>query len=225
MSTLFYKIFKIIFYFWFSILGYNLFNNNHLYQVGVLKTIICLALSSLFILCSCNFNKSNSARISNIYGNIQVDKLQTDIGGLSTTSATIKTIHGDIIFRFYTKAAPFTSARVMQLIQNKFYDGLVFHRALPNFIIQTGDPTGTGSGGSGIKLKNEFNELQHIKGTISMARGMDKDSADSQFYISLTTLSHLDGKNTIFGQVVDGLDVLPKLSKGDRIISITLNIK
>ena len=75
----------------------------------------------------------------------------------------------------------------------------------------------------GTKLKAEFNELQHIKGTMGMARGIDKDSADSQFYISLTTLSHLDGKNTVFAQVVDGLDVLPKLSKGDRIISITLN--
>ena len=74
-------------------------------------------------------------------------------------------------------------------------------------------------------LKAEFNELQHIKGTIALARGMDKNSADSQFYICLTTLSHLDGKNTIFGQVVDGLDVLPKLSKGDRVISIVLNIK
>ena len=102
---------------------------------------------------------------------------------------------------------------------------MIIHRALPNFIIQTGDPTGTGSGGSGTKLKAEFNELQHIKGTIGMARGIDKDSGDSQFYISLTTLSHLDGKNTVFAQVVDGLDVLPKLSKGDRIISITLNLK
>jgi cyclophilin family peptidyl-prolyl cis-trans isomerase len=156
---------------------------------------------------------------------IDIQKLKTDIGGLSTASATMKTVHGDITFRFYTKAAPRTSARVMQLIQNKFYDGLIIHRALPNFIIQTGDPTGTGSGGSGTKLQAEFNELQHIKGTMGMARGIDKDSADSQFYISLTTLSHLDGKNTVFAQVVDGLDVLPKLSKGDRIISITLNLK
>ncbi|RPJ72335.1 MAG: peptidylprolyl isomerase [Alphaproteobacteria bacterium] len=179
---------------------------------------------SMVLFSSCDFNKSNTTIISSIDG-IEVDKLQTDIGGLSTTAATIKTIHGDIVFRFYTKAAPRTSARVMQLILAKFYDGLLFHRAIPNFIIQAGDPTGTGNGGSGTKLKSEFNELQHIKGTIAMARGMDKDSGDSQFYICLTTLSHLDGKNTIFGQVVDGLEVLPKLSKGDRIISITLNIK
>lgn len=190
-----------------------------------MKFLCIFPLLSLLLLGSCEFKKTSSTLLSNINGKIEVEKLQTDIGGLSTTSATIKTVHGDIVFRFYTKAAPNTSARIMQLIQSKFYDGLVFHRAIPNFIIQTGDPTGTGNGGSGVKMKAEFNELQHIKGTIAMARGMDKDSADSQFYICLTTLSHLDGKNTVFGQVVDGLDVLPKLSKGDRIISITLNIK
>lgn len=190
-----------------------------------MKLLHIISLSFLLIFSSCNLNKKSSALILGSSGKIEVEKLQTDIGGLSTTSATIKTIHGDITFRFYTKAAPHTAARVMQLIQNKFYDGLTFHRAIPNFIIQTGDPTGTGTGGSGVALKPEFNELQHIKGTIAMAKGMDVNSADSQFYICLTTLSHLDGKNTVFGQVVDGLDILPKLSKGDRIISITLNIK
>lgn len=191
-----------------------------------MKTLATFSLFlMLFFLGSCEFNKTSSALLSGINGKIEVDKLQTDIGGLSTTSATIKTVHGDIVFRFYTKAAPHTSARIMQLIQNKFYDGLIFHRAIPSFIIQTGDPTGTGNGGSGTKLTAEFNELQHIKGTIAMARGMDKNSADSQFYICLTTLSHLDGKNTVFGQVVDGLDILPKLAKGDRVISITLSIK
>lgn len=180
----------------------------------------------LLLIFACDQNSHKLEVIANPNGEeIDIQKLKTDIGGLSTASATMKTVHGDIIFRFYTKAAPRTSARIMQLIHSKFYDGLIIHRALPNFIIQTGDPTGTGTGGSGVKLVPEFNELQHIKGTIGMARGVDKDSADSQFYISLTTLSHLDGKNTVFAQVVDGLDVLPKLSKGDRIISITLNLK
>lgn len=179
----------------------------------------------LLILTSCDLASHKALLTTQDHGEIDIEKLKTDIGGLSTTSATIKTIHGDIVFRFYTKAAPRTSARIMQLIQQQFYDGLIFHRAIPNFIIQTGDPTGTGTGGSGVKLKPEFNELQHIKGTMGMAKGVDANSADSQFYISLTTLSHLDGKNTVFGQVVDGLDVLPKISKGDKIISITLNIQ
>lgn len=179
----------------------------------------------MVLISGCDRGGNKVEVITNPGGEIDIQKLKTDIGGLSTISAVITTIHGDIVFRFYTKAAPRTSARVMQLIQTQFYDGLLFHRALPNFIIQTGDPTGTGNGGSGVKLKPEFNELQHIKGTIGMARGIDKNSADSQFYISLTTLPHLDGKNTVFGQVVDGLDILPKLSKGDRIISITLNLQ
>lgn len=185
--------------------------------------IFPLFLILLFTSCDIGTNKASLALQPE--GEIEIEKLKTDIGGLSTSSATIKTIHGDIVFRFYTKAAPRTSARIIQLIKSNFYDGLVFHRAIPNFIIQTGDPTGTGTGGSGTRLKPEFNELQHIKGTIGMARGIEPDSADSQFYISLTTLSHLDGKNTVFGQVVDGLDVLPKLAKGDKIISITLDIQ
>ncbi|MBY0412682.1 MAG: peptidylprolyl isomerase [Bdellovibrionales bacterium] len=191
-----------------------------------MQTIKLFSFMLLLLLGACNRSTHKLEVIANPNGEeIDIEKLKTDIGGLSTASATMKTIHGDITFRFYTKAAPRTSARVMQLIQNKFYDGLLIHRALPNFIIQTGDPTGTGNGGSGVKLLAEFNELQHIKGTMGMARGIDKDSADSQFYISLTTLPHLDGKNTVFGQVVDGLDILPKLSKGDKIISITLNLK
>lgn len=190
-----------------------------------MQTIKLFSFILLIFMAGCNRNTHKIELVANPNGEeIDIEKLKTDIGGLSAASASMRTIHGDIVFRFYTKAAPRTSARIMQLIQNKFYDGLVIHRAIPNFIIQTGDPTGTGTGGSGTKLKAEFNELQHIKGTMGMARGIDKDSADSQFYISLTTLSHLDGKNTVFGQVVDGLDILPKLSKGDRIISITLNL-
>jgi cyclophilin family peptidyl-prolyl cis-trans isomerase len=190
-----------------------------------------MKLSKLFILFSmvmffsCSFKKSVLVTPMTDSGKIEIQKLSTDISGLSTTYATIKTVHGDITFRFYTKAAPRTSSRVIELIQNKFYDGLIFHRAIPNFIIQTGDSSGTGSARNVNKLAPEFNDIQHIKGTIAMARGIEKDSADTQFYISLTTLPHLDGKNTVFGQVVEGLDVLPKLAKGDRIISITLNIK
>ena len=96
---------------------------------------------------------------------------------------------------------------------------------IPNFIIQTGDPTGVGNGGSGVKIKPEFSELQHIKGTIGLAHGYDINSGDSQFYICLTTLPHLDKKNSVFGQVVEGFDVLAKLSKGDRILSIELDLK
>ncbi len=184
--------------------------------------IINILLAFLFTACDGGSEKGRSYQISE--GSIDTHKLKTDIGGLSNASATIQTVYGNIVFRFYTKAAPVTSARIMQLIQSKFYDNMVFHRAIPNFVIQTGDPTGTGNGGSGVKLKAEFSDLQHIKGTIGMAKSIDPNSADSQFYICLTTLPHLDKKNTVFGQVVEGLELLPKLAKGDRILSITLNL-
>ena len=190
-----------------------------------MRFIQVLILFSILVASSCSLKKSDSVTTMTDSGKIEIQKLSTDISGLSTTFATIKTVHGDITFRFYTKAAPHTSSRIIELIQNKFYDGMIFHRAIPNYIIQTGDSTGTGNGRGTSKFQPEFNEIQHIKGTIAMARGIEKDSADTQFYISLTTLPHLDGKNTVFGQVVEGLDVLPKLAKGDRILSITVNIK
>lgn len=190
-----------------------------------MKFLQLFLLFSVVTASSCSFRKSTSVTTMTNSGIIEIQKLSTDISGLSTTSATIKTVYGDITFRFYTKAAPHTSSRIIELIQNKFYDGMIFHRAIPNFVIQTGDPAGTSNVRGTNKLEPEFNELQHIKGTIAMARGIEKDSADTQFYISLTTLPHLDGKYTVFGQVVEGLDVLPKLAKGDRILSITLNIK
>ena len=153
---------------------------------------------------------------------ITAQNLKTDENGLSMAQATLKTVHGDIVFKFYPQHAPNTVARIIELIQQDFYNGLTFHRVVPNFVIQGGDPDGTGMGGSGQKLKAEFNELQHIKGTVAMARAQDPDSADSQFYIALATLPHLDKNYTIFGQVVEGMDILNKVAKGDKILSLSL---
>jgi cyclophilin family peptidyl-prolyl cis-trans isomerase len=188
-----------------------------------MRLFFLLLFSTVFFISSCDHGKQAVALKKS--GNIDINSLKTDLNGLSTASATISTVHGEIVMRFYTKAAPVTTSRIMQLIQDKFYDGMIIHRLIPNFVVQMGDPTGSGNGGSGVKLKPEFTELQHIKGTIGLARGVDINSGDSQFYICLTTLPHLDGKYTVFGQVVEGLDVLPKLSKGDKILSMSLNIK
>jgi cyclophilin family peptidyl-prolyl cis-trans isomerase len=140
--------------------------------------------------------------------------------GLSKEKITIKTVHGNITFQFYPKEAPNTVTRIIELTNKGFYDGISFHRVVDNFVIQAGDPTGTGSGGSGEKLKAEFNKVQHIRGTVAMARTNEPDSADSQFYISLTTLPHLNEKYTVFGQVTKGFDVLSKIKQGDKIISM-----
>lgn len=138
------------------------------------------------------------------------------------TKARIKTVHGDIIFTFFPKEAPNTVARIKQLISENFYNGLTFHRVIPGFVIQGGDPRGNGTGGSGKNLKAEFNKLKHTPGILAMARSQDVDSADSQFYISLGTHPHLDGKYTIFGKVIEGLDVATKVAPNDKMISITL---
>jgi len=155
---------------------------------------------------------------------INVTNLKTDSNGLSDLKAIIKTVHGNITFKFYSSKSPGTTARIIDLIQKGFYDGLAFHRVLPHYIVQTGDPTGTGQGGSEVKIKAEFNEIQHIKGTIAMARKIDDiNSSDSQFYIALTTLPHLDGKYTVFGQVIAGLNILDKIQKDDKILSVVLS--
>lgn len=150
--------------------------------------------------------------------------LEVDNKGLSKASITLKTVHGRIIFKLYPKQAPITVARIVELTNEGFYDGLTFHRVVPGFVVQGGDPDGDGTGGTGKKLQAEFSDLQHVKGTVAMARAAgDENSADSQFYIALNTLPHLDGSYTVFGQVIEGLDTLEKIQKGDKIISMSFN--
>ena len=143
--------------------------------------------------------------------------------GPNQLKAVLQTSHGPITIQFYPKKAPKTVSRITHLIQSKFYDGVTFHRVIPNFVVQGGDPTGTGSGGSGKTLPAEFNDIPHTKGAVAMARKSGLDTADSQFYIALSRLKHLDGKYTVFGQVTEGLEVVDKIRKGDKIISFKIN--
>jgi cyclophilin family peptidyl-prolyl cis-trans isomerase len=148
--------------------------------------------------------------------------LTVDDTGLSRATVTLATTEGVIKFKFYPQDAPETVKRIVQLIQQGFYNGLKWHRVEPNFVIQTGDPLGTGSGGSGQKLKAEFNNRRHVEGTVAMARGGDPDSADSQFYITLGTFPHLDHSYTVFGQVIEGMDVARRIKVGDKVISMSV---
>jgi cyclophilin family peptidyl-prolyl cis-trans isomerase len=111
---------------------------------------------------------------------------------------------------------------MVELINQGFYNGLAFHRVEPDFVIQGGDPLGSGMGGSGTKLKAEFNTRKHVEGTVAMARARDPDSADSQFYISLGTHPHLDRNYTVFGQVIEGIDVARKIRVGDKMTSVVI---
>ena len=150
--------------------------------------------------------------------------LETGNDQLSKVTAVIQTTRGKIKFKFYTNDAPKTVHREAELIYSGFYNGLSFHRVVPGFVVQGGDPTGSGSGGSGVKQKAEFNSRKHIAGAVAMARSADPDSADSQFYITLGTHPHLDGGYTVFGQVIEGLDVANQIQVGDRMTSFALEL-
>jgi peptidylprolyl isomerase len=151
-------------------------------------------------------------------GSTAID-LNTDENGLSKSSVVLTTSQGVIKYKFYSKDAPKTVARMSELIQQGFYNGLNFHRVVPGFVIQGGDPLGNGTGGSGQKLPAEFNSRRHTEGTVAMARAQDPNSADSQFYISLGRHPHLDNQYTVFGQVTEGMDVAKKIKVGDSIVS------
>lgn len=136
---------------------------------------------------------------------------------------TIEMANGGIIkYEMYPDSAPKTVARITELIQNKFYDGLTFHRVVPGFVVQGGDPKGTGTGGSGVNLPAEFNDREHVPGTVAMARAQNPNSADSQFYICLGDAPHLDGQYTVFGKVIEGMDVVQKIKVGDVMKKVTV---
>ncbi|RJF83781.1 peptidylprolyl isomerase [Azospirillum cavernae] len=124
---------------------------------------------------------------------------------------------GRVVIELRPDLAPNHVARIKELTRAGFYNGVVFHRVIDGFMAQTGDPTGTGSGGSGkAKLKAEFSSTPHIRGTLSMARTNDPDSADSQFFICFAPSSFLDRQYTVWGRVVEGMDFVDKIKKGSQ---------
>lgn len=132
---------------------------------------------------------------------------------------TITMANGDVMkAELYPEIAPNTVNNFISLVQKGFYDGLIFHRVIAGFMIQGGDPQGTGMGGPGYRIKGEFaingfkNDLKHTKGVLSMARSMMADSAGSQFFIMHANAPHLDGQYAAFGKVIEGLDVVDKIA-------------
>jgi peptidylprolyl isomerase len=121
---------------------------------------------------------------------------------------------GRVTIQLFPDLAPNHVARIKELCREGFYDGIVFHRVIDGFMAQTGDPTGTGMGGSGQNLPAEFNSVRHERGTCSMARAQSPDSADSQFFIVFEAAPHLDGQYTAWGQVVSGMEHVDAIKKG-----------
>ena len=170
------------------------------------------------------FENSGENKVSKLSPEVE-KALETNEDGLSKATAVIQTTRGKIKFKFYTKDAPNTVHREAELIASGFYNGLIFHRVVPGFVVQGGDPTGSGMGGSGLKQKAEFNSRKHIPGAVAMARSQDPNSADSQFYITLGTHPHLDGAYTVFGQVIEGQDVANQLQVGDRMTTFSIELQ
>ncbi|MBT4045842.1 MAG: peptidylprolyl isomerase [Rhodospirillaceae bacterium] len=121
---------------------------------------------------------------------------------------------GRVTIELRPDLAPNHVTRIKELVRQNFYDGIVFHRVIEDFMAQTGDPTGTGTGGSGQNLAAEFSDEKHLRGTLSMARSASPDSADSQFFIVFKASSWLDGQYTVWGQVTDGMERVDNIKMG-----------
>ena len=130
----------------------------------------------------------------------------------------LETTQGPVTIEMRPDLAPNHVARIKELVREGFYDGIVFHRVIDGFMAQTGCPHGTGTGGSGKKLKAEFNKEPHRRGTVSMARAQSPDSGDSQFFICFADAPFLDGKYTVWGQVTDGMANVDKIKRGEPVV-------
>lgn len=147
------------------------------------------------------------------------------IDASKTYAATLVTSKGTIELSLDAKAAPITVNNFVFLARDKYYDGLTFHRVVSGFVIQGGDPAGTGSGGPGYNIPDEASGLKHGDGALAMAKSSAPNSAGSQFYITLGPQPDLDGNYTVFGQVTNGKGVPPTIAVGDTITSITITEK
>jgi peptidylprolyl isomerase len=140
----------------------------------------------------------------------------------------LETTQGDVVIEMLPGIAPNHVARIKELVRDGFYDGIVFHRVIEGFMAQTGCPQGTGTGGSGQKLKAEFNNQPHERGTVSMARAQNPDSGDSQFFICFDDARFLDRQYTVWGQVISGMENVDKIKRGepvqnpDKIVKATI---
>jgi cyclophilin family peptidyl-prolyl cis-trans isomerase len=134
----------------------------------------------------------------------------------------VTTAKGDIVFELLPDVAPVTVSNFVYLTEGGYYDGLKFHRREEGFVIQGGDPLGNGTGGPGYSIPAEFNEVKHDRGMVAMARSMDPDSAGSQFYITLGPAYFLDNNYTVFGRVLEGMEVADQIKVGDVMTKVVI---
>ena len=128
------------------------------------------------------------------------------------TTATLHTNHGAIAIELFDDDAPKTVGNFLKLARDDFYNGVIFHRVIPDFMVQGGDPTGTGSGGPGYQFEDEFNDNKIVRGTLAMANAGPNTNGSQFFIVTTEAASWLDGKHTVFGRVTDGMDVVDTIS-------------
>lgn len=152
----------------------------------------------------------------------QPDEIDALTEQARASQVRIETNKGDIVVTLFPDDAPVHAAAFLKLVKAGFYDGLAFHRVEPGFVVQGGDPDGDGTGGPGYRIKAEFNERPHERGTLAMARSSDPDSAGSQFYLCLADARFLDGQYTVFGTMTAGFEALDAIRRGDIMRKLTV---
>ena len=185
--------------------------------------VICILLILVFIFGKSDDTKNKEEMLNinyNVKGNeVSLENYKTD----NPVVAMYIEKYGSVVMELYPDKAPNTVNNFISLIKSGFYDNNTFHRLVTGFVLQGGDPDGTGAGGPGYSIKGEFsdngfeNDLKHEKGIISMARSTDNDSAGSQFFIMLDKSEYLDGKYAAFGKVIDGFVIIEKIEKNERV--------
>jgi peptidyl-prolyl cis-trans isomerase B (cyclophilin B) len=191
---------------------------------NVARALTLLALA-VFVAAGCSTSEKGSTSGGSTSGGKYAKAPAQSLDASKTYAATIVTSKGTIELALEAKAAPITVNNFVFLAREKFYDGLVFHRVEPGFVIQTGDPAGDGTGGPGYTIADEASPLKHESGALGMAKAAEPNSGGSQFYITLGAQPSLDNRYTVFGKVTAGMDVVAKIAKGDVMKSVVITEK
>lgn len=192
------------------------------------KTFILLILITVTILftTACTTKNEKEIKEDNLGIKYRIETNETTLNKYETENPVVAIQiedYGSIVIELYPEVAPNTVNNFISLVKSGFYDNNTFHRLVPGFVLQGGDPEGVGSGGPGYTIKGEFssndieNNLKHEQGIVSMARSMDYDSAGSQFFIMLDKASHLDGEYAAFGKIIDGWNNIENIVENERI--------
>ena len=185
--------------------------------LGFLAVIIIVTVAAVFP----QKTETLSENLLNIDYKIKGHDVKLDYDTTNPVVALYVEKYGSIVIELYPDIAPNTVSNFVSLVESGFYDNNTFHRLVPGFVLQGGDPTGTGTGGPGYTIKGEFsangfeNNLAHTKGVVSMARSQDNDSAGSQFFICLDSSKHLDKNYAAFGKVIDGMKLVEKIEENE----------